>query len=138
MKSIRFAALILGASLFSAPAMAQDSAVVGTWDTESVTDFGTFASTMTVSEGANGYMIAIVDAPMPAPGGGGPEAAPPPMESTISDVMVEGDSFSFTRNMTTPQGPMELAYTGSVDGDALTGQVVSSFGPIPMTGTRAD
>jgi hypothetical protein len=63
--------------------------------------------------------------------------AMPPMESTISDVHVDGNTFTFKRSLTTPQGPMELAYNGTVTGDALTAQVASSFGNIPVTGTRA-
>ena len=52
-KTIRFAAFVAGASLLAAPAWAQASPVLGTWNTEAVTDFGTFKATMTVTE-ANG------------------------------------------------------------------------------------
>ena len=58
------------------------------------------------------------------------------MPSTISDVVVDGAKFSFKRKLTTPQGEMNLTYTGTVDGDALTAEVGSDFGPITMTGTR--
>jgi hypothetical protein len=77
-----------------------------------------------------GYAIEITDVP--------PEGAPagPPMESTISDIKVEGKSFAFKRQLSTPQGPMELTYTGSVDGDTLTAEANSAFGAIPVTGTR--
>ena len=133
MKKIRFAALALGASLIASPAFAQDSSVVGTWDTEAVTDFGTFAATMTFAETGDGYTIEIVD--QDAGGGAGPAA---PTESTISDVVIEGDSFAFKRSMTTPQGAMELSYSGTVEGDTLTASVDSDFGAIPVTGTRAE
>jgi hypothetical protein len=122
-------------ALCSAPsAWAQAaSPVLGTWNTQAVTDFGTFASTMTVAAAADGYTITLVDAPMP-----GAPADAPPMQSTVSDVVVDGTSFSFKRSMTTPQGAMDLTYSGSVDGNSLTAQVASSFGNIPVTGTRAD
>ena len=133
MKKLSFAALAFAASIFAAPAMAQDSAVVGTWDTEAVTDFGTFASTMIVAEGDDGYTIEMIDV---APEAGA--AAPPESESAISDVVVDGDNFSFKRSMTTPQGAMDLSYTGAVEGDALTASIASDFGAIAVTGTRAE
>ena len=125
------AAFALSTATIAAPAMAQDSPFVGVWNTQAVTDFGTFASTVTVAHQGGAYTVAIVDVP---PAGG---EAPPAMASTISDVAVDGTTFSFKRNMETPQGAMELVYTGSVAGDALTAQVASSFGNIPVTGTRA-
>lgn len=128
-----FAATTAGAMMFSAPVLAQDSPVVGTWNTEAVTDFGTFAAEMTVSETADGYAIEFVDAPME-----GAPADAPPMDSTISDIEIDGTDFSFKRSLTTPQGPMDLNYTGSVDGDSLTATVGSNMGEMPVTGTRAE
>lgn len=115
----------------SAPAMAEDSPVVGSWDTVAKTDFGNFQAVMAFAATAEGYTVEITDVP--------PEGAPagPPMESTVSDLVVDGGSFSFKRQLTTPQGPMELTYTGSVEGDALTAEANSAFGAIPVTGTRA-
>ena len=46
LKSLRFAIVAASASLVAAPALAADSPVVGTWNTEAVTDFGTFRSTL--------------------------------------------------------------------------------------------
>lgn len=140
MKNHRFTALALGislgASLIAAPATAQDSPVVGTWNTEAVTDFGTFAATMIVSEAEDGYAVEIIDQ---APEGGAPAGgAAPAMESTISDVSVDGSEFSFKRSMTTPQGAMEISYTGNVEGDSMTASANTDFGAIPVTGTRAE
>ena len=58
------------------------------------------------------------------------------MPSTISDVVVDGPKFSFKRKLTTPQGEMNLTYTANADGNTLTGEIGSDFGPIAMTGTR--
>lgn len=129
MKIVRFSALALVASLVATPALAQDSPVVGVWNTQAVTDFGTFASTVTVIEDEGGYLVTIEDAPA---------EGMPAMEGSVSDVVVVGTSFSFKRNLAGPQGPMVLAYSGNVDGDALTATVASDFGNIPVTGTRAD
>ena len=123
------AALTLAASLFATPVLAQESSVVGVWDTQAVTDFGTFASTLTVIEDEGGYLVTIEDAPA---------EGMPAMEGSVSDVVVDGSTFSFKRSMTSPQGPMELAYAGTVEGDSLTATVASPMGSIPVTGTRAD
>ena len=132
-KTIRFAALVAGASLMAAPALAQDSPVLGKWNTAVVTDFGTFNAVMTVGQEGGAYTVAIQDiAPEGGAGAGGGGAMP----STISDVVVDGQKFSFKRKLTTPQGEMNLTYTGTVEGNALTADVGSDFGPLKMTGTR--
>ena len=129
-KTIRFAAVAAAASLLAAPALAlaQSSPVVGVWNTEAVTDFGTFKAVMTVAEAGGAHTIEIQDVPQ--------EGGPPPMASTISDVMVEGPKFAFKRKLASPQGEFVLTYTGTVEGNALTADVGSDFGPLKMTGTR--
>ena len=134
-KTIRFAALVAGASLLAVPAWAQSSPVVGTWNTQAVTDFGTFKSTMIVAQAGEAYTVEMQDVPPegapPAPEGGGMTAG------AISDVVVDGANFSFKRKLTTPQGEMNLTYTGKVDGDSLTAEVdTGQFGKLPVTGTR--
>lgn len=124
------AAAMAGSLAFAAPAAAQDSPVVGTWATEAKTDFGTFKSDWTVAEADGAYTVDVVDAPME----GGPGGPPP--ESTISDVKVEENTLSFTRSLKMEQGPMDLKYTVTVDGDTMTGEASSDFGPMPITGTR--
>ena len=130
-RTIRLAALVAGASLMAAPALAQSSPVVGTWATAVESDFGKFEATMTVAQAAGGYTVDIKDAPMP-----GAPADAPPMPSVISDVVVDGAKFTFKRKLTTPQGEMNLAYTGSVEGDSLNGEVGSDFGSMKLAGTR--
>jgi hypothetical protein len=131
LKSLRFAVLA-AASLIAAPALAADSPVVGTWNTEAVTDFGTFKATMTVAEAGGAYTIDIKDVPIE-----GAPPAPPSPPGAITDVVVDGAKFSFKRKLTTPQGEMTMSYTGAVDGDKLTAEVdVGEFGKVPVTGTR--
>ena len=130
--TVRFAALALGASLVAAPALAADSPVVGTWNTEAVTDFGTFKATMTVAEANGTYTVDIKDVPIE-----GAPPAPPSPPGAITDVVVDGAKISFKRKLTTPQGEMMMTYTGTVDGDKLTAEVdVGEFGKVPVTGTR--
>lgn len=126
MRRIAASALALTA-LLGAPALAQSA---GTWATTATTPQGTFTSTWTLVDGETDT-IEVADAPPP-----GAPAGAPPMESTISDVVIDGGAFSFKRVLTTPQGPIELSYTGTVDGDTMTGSATSSFGAVPFTGTR--
>ena len=132
LKSVRLAALAAAASLFAAPALAADSPVVGVWNTEAVTDFGTFKSTMTVAEANGTYTVDIKDVPVE-----GAPPAPPSPPGAITDVVVDGANISFKRKLTTPQGELQMSYTGTVEGDKLTAEVdTGQFGKIPVTGTR--
>ena len=132
LKTLRFAVLAAGAALIAAPALAADSPVVGTWNTEAVTDFGTFKATMTVAEAGGAYTIDIKDVPIE-----GAPPTPPSPPGAITDVVVDGAKFSFKRKLTTPQGELQMSYTGAVEGDKLTAEVdTGQFGKIPVTGTR--
>ena len=130
-KTVRFAALAAAASLMAAPALAADSPVVGTWATAIDVQGMKIEAELTVAQADAGYTVAIKDGPMP-----GAPADAPPMPSTISDVVVDGAKLTFKRKVTTPQGEMNLTYTANADGDTLTGEIGSDFGPIAMTGTR--
>ena len=123
-------AFAVGAALVAAPAMAAGSPV-GTWDTAVDVQGMKITAELTVAQAAGGYTVAIKDGPMP-----GAPADAPPMESKVSDVAVDGSKLTFKRAVVTPQGAMNLTYTLNVDGDALSGEVGSDFGPIPITGTR--
>ena len=123
-----FAALVAGATVMAAPAYAQSSPAVGAWDTEAVTDFGTFKATLTVTEANGAYAIEMTDVPA--------EGAPPPGSSSISEVTVNGANFSFKRTIDFQGQAIVLTYTGSVDGNALTATANSDFGAIPVKGTR--
>ena len=132
LKSLRFAVLAAGASLMAAPALAAGSPVVGVWNTEAVTDFGTLKATMTVAEANGAYTVDMKDVPLE-----GAPPAPPSPPGSITDVVVDGAKISFKRKLTTPQGEMTMTYTGTVDGDKLTAEAdIGEFGKIPVTGTR--
>ncbi len=54
----------------------------------------------------------------------------------IEDGKVDGNSASWTMNMTVPM-PMKLEANVTVDGDDLTGTIkAGAFGEMAMTGTR--
>ena len=127
-----FAALAATATVIAAPAYAQASPVLGSWDTEAVTDFGTFKSTLTIAQSGGGYTVQMVDVPQT-----GPDGQPAPaMASTISDVVVNGSDFSFKRTIDFQGQAIVLTYTGKVDGNAMTATANSDFGAIPVKGTR--
>lgn len=132
LKKFAFAALAAGASFTAVPALAAGSPVVGTWATVAEAQGQKFESTMTVAETGGAYTVEFKDKPMTGPDG----SAMPPMESKISDVKVDGASFSFKRTLAFGDMPMELAYSGKVDGNAMTAEVSSPMGAIPVTGTR--
>lgn len=129
--TVRCAALAAAASLLASPAIAADSPVLGTWATAVDVQGTKIEAELTVAEDGDGYAVSIKEGPMP-----GAPADAPPMPSTISDVAVEGSTLSFKRKLTTPQGEMNLTYTASAEGDTLTGEIASDFGPIALTGTR--
>ncbi len=124
----RIAAALAFSIAIAAPAAAQESTPVGSWETTMETPMGNFSATLTVAEEGGAYTVAMAEQ-MPAD--------MPAMESTISNVAVEGDKVTFDRALTTPQGPMELKYTFTANGDAITGQADSAFGAMAITGTRA-
>ena len=126
------ATAMAGAALLSTPALAADSPVVGTWATEAKSDFGTFKATWTVAQNGDSYTVDVKD--QPPEGGGGPPGGPP--QSTISDVMVDGNTLTFKRELMMGDMTIDLNYTVTVDGDAMTGQTHSDFGDIPITGMR--
>jgi hypothetical protein len=130
-RKVTFAAAAV-AMFVAAPAFAA-SPVVGTWATEAKSDFGTFKSTWTVAEAGGGYTVNVADVPQE----GGPGAGGPPPTSTISDVHVEGSTLSFKRVLVIGDMTINLTYTVTVDGSAMTGTTHSDFGDIPITGTRS-
>ena len=127
----------LGAALaatmaISAPAFAQASPVLGSWETTATTPIGELKSTFTFSGAAGSYAVDIKDQPMDgAPAGGD---AP---EQVISDLKIEGSAFSFKRVIQTPQGAIALTYSGTVNGESLAAKASSDFGDIDIAGTKA-
>jgi hypothetical protein len=125
---IVIASTFIAAALFGAPALAQSSPVSGSWATVAETPQGRYESTMIVGEDAGAFVVNFEDPAMPD-GSTMPSGA-------ITDIVVDGAAFSFKRTLETPQGALELTYTGTVDGDAMTGVANSAFGPVAFTGTR--
>lgn len=124
------AALVGAAAITAAPAAAQD--LSGTWTLSSqgrrggpqtstlvlVQDGESLTGTLTLTLGRRG-------------GGGGP------MELEISDGTVDGSSFSFTITLTFGDNSFDRNYSGTVDGDEISGTIQGGRGGgQPFTGTR--
>jgi hypothetical protein len=97
-------------------------AVDGTWNLVVNTPMGAQESTLVIS--ASG---ATLTGTQSAGSGEGR-----PIEGTV-----DGNDISWTASITKPM-PMTLEFSGTVDGDNLTGNVkLGMFGSAPFTGTRA-
>jgi|SRR6185503_12152176 len=124
---IRIAAAIGLVSLaLGAPAYGQS--FVGKWTATAVTPGGGVSETVTVMKTADGYAIT---AKLVEPGPDGiPEAGPG------TDIVLEGDKFSYKRTLTTPDGSLVITYSGVVSGDTFTGIVDLGFARAPYNGVR--
>ncbi len=112
----------------ASPALAQS--LVGTWDATVVVEgMGEFTETLTVSESGDGY--SVVGEPT-----GAAAAMPGAGPSPATNVTLDGDTFSFRRTIDTPQGAMEMTYSGTVEGDSFTGVVDMGFGQMAYSGVR--
>ena len=113
--------------------------VIGVWAVLAITVIA--ASAMFGRELEDSFDAPGVDSAVAAEllesAGAADAGAMPAMVSTISNVVVDGNAITFDRSLETPQGPMQLAYRFTADGDTITGEATSSFGAIPITGTRA-
>jgi hypothetical protein len=112
---------------YSAPAFGQS--FVGQWTATAVTPGGNVSETLTVVKTADGYEIkAELLGPVPE---GSPTAGPG------TDIVLDGNKFSYKRTVITPEGSLVITYTGTVSGDTFTGTVnLGGFAEAPYNGVR--
>ena len=110
---------------FVEPAFGQS--FVGKWTATAETLGGKVSETVTVVKTADGFAITakLVDA---APGQ--PEAGPG------TDIVLNGDNFSYKRTVSFPGGSLVLTYTGVVSGDTFTGKAEVMGEEVPYNGVR--
>ena len=59
-------------------------------------------------------------------------------EQALEDGKVSGDDFSFKAGVSTPMGNIQLAFSGSVSGENISGNVqAGDFGTFPFQGNRS-
>ena len=108
---------------------AQEPSFLGEWTATAATPGGDVSETLTVAKTDTGYTIT---AKLVVPG---PEGSPEAGAGT--DIVLDGNKFSFKRTVTTPDGSLVITYTGVVSGDAFTGTVdLGGFAQAPYTGVR--
>ena len=77
---------------------------------------------------AEGYVITVTDTQPPSPAG---MSAGPGIHITL-----EGDNFSYKRVLSTPDGELEIVYSGIVSGDSFTGTGEIGGFSVPYNGVR--
>ena len=118
--------MLVFVAAFAAPAFGQS--FVGQWTATAATPGGNVSETLTVVKTPNGYEIKAELAVPP------PEGTPP--AGPITDVVVDGDKFSYKRTVKTPAESLVFTYTGTVSGDTFTGTVTLGEFTVPYTGVR--
>ena len=103
---------------------------LGRWTATAKTPGGDVSETLTVVKTDDGYTITakLVEVVLPE---GVPEAGPG------TDIVLDGDKFSYKRTVTMPEGTLEITYTGVVSRDTFTGTVdLGGFAQAPYNGVR--
>jgi hypothetical protein len=118
--------LAAAAAAFAVPASAQS--FLGTWTATATTPGGEVTEELTVVEDGEGH---AVTGKLLGASAGGPEGSPG------YEVELEGDSFSYKRAVTIPGSELEIAYSGTVEGDTFTGTATfEGFDAVPYNGVR--
>ena len=130
--SIRSAAgFVLLLALF-APVSATEAraqSFLGEWTATAETPGGGVSETITAVKTAKGYAITVKLVETPPEGT--PEAGPG------TDIVLDGDKFSYKRSIPTPNGMLVITYSGVVSGDTFTGTVdLGGFAQAPYNGVR--
>ena len=121
----RFAFVLL-AMVFAAPAFGQS--FVGEWTATATTPGGEVSETLSVVKTVGGY---AVTAKLIGAQEGAPTAGPG------TDIVLDGDRFSYKRTIPTPDGDVVFTYSGVVSGDKFTGTADVGGFQVPYNGVRA-
>ena len=118
--------LALVAPMFATPA--REPSFLGEWTATARTPGGDVSETLRVVKVDNGFAIT---ANRVGARPDGPEAGPG------TDIVLDGDTFSYKRSVTTPDGTLVVTYSGVVSVDTFTGTVnLGGFAEAPYTGIR--
>lgn len=106
----------------------QAPSFLGEWTATASTPAGDVSETLFVARTGSGYAITAKPA-VPAPEGA-PEAGPG------TDIVLDGDKFSYKRSIIAPEGTLVIAYAGVVSGDTFKGMAELGGFEVPYTGVR--
>ena len=118
-------AFVLVATLVAAPAFGQS--FVGEWTATATTPGGEVSETLSVVKTAGGYAVTAKLVGVPADT---PTAGPG------TEIVLDGDRFSYKRSISTPDGDVVFTYTGVVSGDKFTGTAEVGGFQVPYNGVR--
>ncbi len=122
MKKILAAVTVaLVALLVALPMQAQESNIAGKWETTRETPQGTMTSTFTFVVDGN-KLTGTVGSRMG--------------DTEISEGSVDGNKISFKVVMSRGDRTIEMVYTGTVEGDTITGTMETPRGERPWTAKR--
>jgi len=120
-------------ALSASPAVAQN--LTGTWQLTSETGRGTMTQTLVLQQDGDKLTGTVTFGGGRRGGGGGGGGGPQAID--ISDGKVDGSSFSFTMTIEFNGNSFSQQYSGTVDGDSMTGEASGGRGGSrPFTGTR--
>ena len=119
MKKLISGWLVLSLLILVGCAAAGPAPGVGVWGIEMNTPLGALPATLTLNADGTGTM-----------------AADQLGEAPISGIMYEGNTIGFEAEIDAQGQTLVLDFTGTVDGDTLTGEFGSDFGAFDVTGSR--
>jgi|SRR5512139_327778 hypothetical protein len=96
--------------------------VTGTWNLTLNSPLGDQAATLNIEEVGGVFQGTLT---------GKSEAG------AVQRLTVEGAAVSFAADADTPVGRLNLAFSGTVDGDKIAGKYQTPFGGFDFSGTRA-
>jgi len=125
-------ASVLALMLAGAPAAVQAQDLVGTWELTVENPQGSASSTLSFTMMDGELKGELRTARRGRAGGDGRE-----MTMAISEIEVEGDSFSFVASMSMGQRSLAMSYSGTISGDEMEGTIQGPRGdPRAFTGKR--
>jgi len=116
---------VLAAVLFAAPAFGQS--FVGEWTATATTPGGEVKEAISVVKTAEGLTVTAKLIGVPE---GTPTAGPG------TEIVLDGDRFSYKRSIATPDGELVFTYAGVVSGDTFTGTAEVGGFQVPYNGVR--
>ncbi len=116
-KAITNLSIIIALALLVACA-SPTSPGVGVWDVNINTPLGAQAGVWTIAADGTGVMESDLG------------------DQSLEGIVLQGNSISFDVDIDAGGQSLSLSFMGEVEGDALTGEFSSDFGPFGVTGTR--
>lgn len=117
--------LVVVATWVAAPAFGQS--FIGNWAATATTPGGEMSETLSVAKTADGYTVTAKLVGVPE---GTPTAGPG------TDIVLDGDRFSYKRVLSIPDGELVFTYSGIVSGDKFTGTARVGEFEVPYNGVR--